>query len=50
MKVTFYFRLKNRAATPLPHSTTTTERILGVVVTAAFALLCARIAVGFFFP
>jgi hypothetical protein len=49
MKVTFYCRLKNRAATP-PHSTTITERILGVVGIAAFALLCAHIAVGFFFP
>jgi hypothetical protein len=50
MKVTVYCRLKNKTATPLPHSTTTTERILGGVVIAAFALLCAHIAVGFFLP
>jgi len=50
MNVTFSCRENKRAATPLPHSTTTTERILGVVVIAAFALLCAHIAVGFFFP
>jgi hypothetical protein len=49
MKVTVYCRLKNRAATP-PHKATTNERILGVVGIAAFALLCAHIAVGFFLP
>jgi hypothetical protein len=49
MNVTVYCRLKDKTATP-PHSTTTTERILGVVGVAAFALLCAHIAVGFFFP
>ena len=49
MNVTFSCRENKRAATP-PHPTTTTERILGVVVIAAFALLCAHIAVGFFFP
>ena len=50
MKVTVYCRLKNKTATPLLHSTTITERILGVGGIAAFALLCAHIVVGFFLP
>ena len=50
MRVTFYCRLKNRSAILPHHTTTTTEYILGGVVIAAFALLCAHIAVGFFFP
>ncbi len=50
MNVTFSCRLKNKTATPLPHSLTTAELILGCIVTAAFALLVAHVAVGFFLP
>lgn len=49
MNVTFTCRVKNKTATP-PHSITTTELILGSVVSAAFALLVAYVATGFFLP
>ena len=49
MNVTFTCRVKNKTATP-PHSITTAELILGCIVTAAFALLVAHVAVEFFLP
>ena len=49
MNIKFTCRIRNRSAI-LPHTTTTTEYILGSVVIAAFALLTAHIAVGFFLP
>lgn len=49
MNIKFTCRIRNRSAI-LPHTTTTAELILGCIVTAAFALLTAHIAVGFFLP
>ena len=50
MNIKFTCRIRNRSAILPHHATTTTEYILGSVVIAAFALLTAHIAVGFFLP